>query len=328
MLQNYDQALTEVLKSEGGYSNDPGDPGGPTNFGITIADYRRYINSNGTALDVRRMSLADAKRIYKSAYWDALNCDGLPSGVDYCVFDYGVNSGIGRAKKILDRYAAVKDPATLINTICNERMAFLRSLRTFSIFGRGWTARVAHVRQVAIAMAQSAPIPQHITRAWISFGMGGASLDPAGGEAYLVQRCQAIGIDTRHSPYQWNDLQTIANDISLSNTKVIVGGDSLGANSAPHIAALTKNNIDLLFGFQPSNWGEKVLVPANVAVAVCIYNPVWFETLGMGNYPWALAEGNHRTKLIVYPIEAPHPDDIGHSQDIVFNYIKEIHSAH
>jgi lysozyme family protein len=337
MKENYEQALTEVLKSEGGYSNDPGDPGGPTNFGITINDYRSYINAHGTAQDVRRMTLDQAKTIYKSKYWDAVGCDLLPSGIDYCVFDYGVNSGIGRAKRILGEFPTVikTDPVKAINAICDERINFLRRLGTFRRFGQGWTTRVAHVRALSIVMAHKVttptatiPVVQHLTRAWISFGMGGSVFDPAGGEKQLVERCKGIGIDTRNSPYQWSDINAIVADIDKSDTKIIVGGDSLGANEAPRIAASTKHNIDLLFGFQPSEWGEHIQVPANVAEAVCIYNPTWIQTIGLGHYPWSLAPGNKRTKLSLIPIEAPHPDDWGQSQDIIFKRIKEIHSGH
>jgi lysozyme family protein len=82
---------------EGGYRNHPRDPGGRTNWGLTLGDYRRYIYTHATANDVRTMPVAAAKRIYRAHYWDALRCDELPAGLDYCIFDYGVNSGIGRA---------------------------------------------------------------------------------------------------------------------------------------------------------------------------------------------------------------------------------------
>ncbi len=93
MRSSYDQCLERVLAHEGGYTNDARDPGGPTNFGITIYDYRKYVKRRATAADVQRMSLAEAKGIYRSKYWDALRCDDLPAGVDYTVFDYGVNRG-------------------------------------------------------------------------------------------------------------------------------------------------------------------------------------------------------------------------------------------
>lgn len=169
---SYEQALTRLLRDEGGYTDHPSDPGGPTNFGITLTDARRYWKGNATAEDVRAMSQTVARKIYREQYWNALRCDELPPGVDYAVFDYGVNSGVGRAGKVLrrmlklsDRGSAVSDDVIaaaaktasgdLVIAICAERMAFLKSLKTFSVFGRGWTTRVNGVRIAALAMAQS-----------------------------------------------------------------------------------------------------------------------------------------------------------------------------
>src|SRR6185312_9138273 len=100
---SYEEALRRVLAHEGGYSNHPDDPGGPTNFGITLADYRKYVKPDATAADVRAMRVEEARAIYRRRYWDAQACDDLPAGVDYALFDYGVNSGIGRSGKVLRR---------------------------------------------------------------------------------------------------------------------------------------------------------------------------------------------------------------------------------
>jgi lysozyme family protein len=162
MQQNYNYCLNEVLKSEGGYCNDPGDPGGPTNFGITIADYRMYVKKDATAQDVRNMHLADAQAIYRSKYWNALNCDSLPSGVDYSVFDYGVNSGIGRARSVWNKVKS-DDPVKTINAINDERLAFLKSLRTWSLFGKGWGPRVARVRAGSLNLAKGSSTSVHST---------------------------------------------------------------------------------------------------------------------------------------------------------------------
>lgn len=110
----YDEALRRLLAHEGGYSNHPSDPGGPTNFGITLADYRRYIKPDATADDVRAMSVDQAKAIYRKRYWDAQRCDELPAGVDYSVFDYGVNSGIGRSGKVLRRVVGLPDDTSTV----------------------------------------------------------------------------------------------------------------------------------------------------------------------------------------------------------------------
>jgi lysozyme family protein len=168
----YDEALRRLLAHEGGYTNDAADPGGPTNFGITIYDYRKYVKPDATAADVRAMRVEEAKAIYRAKYWAAQRCDELPAGVDYAVFDYGVNSGIGRSGKVLRRAlklsdsdwhvtdgvlrAARADPTTLIAAICDERLRFLQSLRTWPVFGKGWGRRVAEVETAALAMAAHA----------------------------------------------------------------------------------------------------------------------------------------------------------------------------
>ena len=171
---SYDEALMRVLAHEGGYSNHPSDPGGPTNFGITIHDYRTYVKLNATAADVRAMKIGEAKAIYRGKYWDAMRCGELAPGVDYCIFDYGVNSGIGRAAKALQRLvgtgvdgkigdatiaaARAASAEKLINQICDERLAFLRGLRTWNVFGTGWGRRVREVRAAALAMAAKAAL--------------------------------------------------------------------------------------------------------------------------------------------------------------------------
>jgi len=169
--ENFDDALRRLLVHEGGYTNHPSDPGGPTNFGITIADVRRYLKADASAADVRALRLEDAKGIYRACYWDALRCDGLPAGVDYAVFDYGVNSGIGRSARVLQKLlgvaedgkvgevtlAAVRaaDPGALIRSLCDERLQFLKRLKTWPVFGAGWGRRVAEVRTAALAMAEA-----------------------------------------------------------------------------------------------------------------------------------------------------------------------------
>src|SRR5262249_25392545 len=100
---DYAESIASVLKSEGGYGNHPARPGRPTSLRITIADYCRYAKPGATAQDVRRMQVGEAKLIYRSKYWDALACDALAPGLDYTLFDYGVNSGIARAGKVLRR---------------------------------------------------------------------------------------------------------------------------------------------------------------------------------------------------------------------------------
>lgn len=154
MKNNFNDCLTRLLKDEGGYSNNPNDNGGPTNFGITLIDYRKYINKNGTAANVKGMTVDQARTIYKSKYWDALDCDNLPSGVDYTVFDYGVNSGLGRPRKDLQKFKSLTG-VQLIDAINDERMTFLKAIGVGHNAGflRGWTARVSRVRAYSKVLA-------------------------------------------------------------------------------------------------------------------------------------------------------------------------------
>ncbi|HWP16891.1 MAG TPA: glycosyl hydrolase 108 family protein [Xanthobacteraceae bacterium] len=166
------ESIRRVLASEGGYVNHPSDPGGPTNFGITIGDYRRYMKPDASAADVRVMKVEEATSIYREKYWRAMRCDDLPAGVDYCAFDYAVNSGTGRVPKVLQRVLGVgvtgrfdeatlaaaqkRDPRTLIEAICDERLRFLQGLKTWPVFGKGWGKRVGEVRVAALALADKA----------------------------------------------------------------------------------------------------------------------------------------------------------------------------
>src|SRR5690242_18712533 len=175
MDKNYDEALKRVLAHEGGYTNHPDDPGGPTNWGITIWDARKYWKRDADADDVRAMPLEVAKRIYKSKYWDAMRCDELPSGIDYAVFDFGVNSGPTRALKVLEDIIGVRETGNpddvLIRTVkhlpakpvvtelCDKRLAFLKGLKTWPVFGNGWGRRVAEVRGAALSMADAIEPP-------------------------------------------------------------------------------------------------------------------------------------------------------------------------
>jgi lysozyme family protein len=187
----YDAALGLVLAHEGGYTNHSSDPGGPTNFGITIYDYRKYVKPNATAADVRAMQVSEAKKIYRTKYWDALRCDELPAGLDYAVFDYGVNSGIGRAGKVLRRLlglpadtftvtdavlAAVarRERKQLIIALNDERLAFLQSLKTWPVFGNGWGARVADVKAASLRMADDPPASLRTDAAGHASAGGGA----------------------------------------------------------------------------------------------------------------------------------------------------------
>lgn len=167
MKENYPQALKQVLKYEGGYVDHPKDPGGPTNKGITQAVYDNWRKSQNLSIQsVRAITDSEVAAIYKNLYWDRVSGDLLPSGVDFAVFDFAVNSGVSRAAKTLQAVVGVTQdgvigPATIqaaktyvAMSITNRRLAFMQSLSIWSTFGKGWSARIADVKAQIIALVK------------------------------------------------------------------------------------------------------------------------------------------------------------------------------
>lgn len=169
MNSNFEAALAHVLKSEGGYVNNPADPGGMTNLGCTKAVWEEFVGHPVSEADMRGLTPADVAPLYKRKYWDKVSGDLLPSGLDYAVFDAAINSGPGRAAKWLQEVANVAadgaiGPATLaavnakpvqdmIAQYNDKRLQFLESLPTWATFGKGWGARVASVQSSASQLA-------------------------------------------------------------------------------------------------------------------------------------------------------------------------------
>lgn len=169
------RAMPRILAHEGGKVDDPRDPGGRTNQGVTQAVYSAYRKRLGSPVrDVYDMESYERDAIYKDQYWNAIQGNELPAGLDYVVFDGAVNSGCSRSAKWLQKALGVeqdgqignitlaalngKDIAEVIDDICDIRMAFLKGLKTWSTFGRGWTARVSGVRAVGKAWANKEPV--------------------------------------------------------------------------------------------------------------------------------------------------------------------------
>ena len=169
------RALPRVLAHEGGKVDDPADPGGRTNQGVTQAVYAAYRARLGaSAKDVWDMRPEERDQIYRDQYWSAMRGDDLPAGLDYAVFDGAVNSGVSRSAKWLQQAldvpadghigsvtiaaAQAADTVEVIDRICDIRMAFLKRLKHWPRFGRGWTERVSGVRTIGKALANRTPI--------------------------------------------------------------------------------------------------------------------------------------------------------------------------
>jgi lysozyme family protein len=154
----FDQAFDQLISHEGGYVFDPRDPGGETRYGISKRSY--------PGLDIKNLTLADAKAIYRRDFWDRAQCDRLPPDLAFDVFDAAVNSGIGQAIRWLQRAVGVADDgvvgpltmshiqremdASAIQARFNgHRLEFMTKLSTWDVFGKGWARRIAtNLKQV------------------------------------------------------------------------------------------------------------------------------------------------------------------------------------
>lgn len=168
MNSNFEKALALVLKSEGGFVNNPKDPGGMTNLGCTKTVWEEFVGHPVSEADMRALTPADVAPLYKRKYWDKVSGDNLPDGLDYCVFDAAINSGPGRAAKWLQEVLkvtvdgdigqgtlkALQDLSTdqVIDSYMAKRLAFMQSLPTWSTFGKGWGIRVSAVHDSATGM--------------------------------------------------------------------------------------------------------------------------------------------------------------------------------
>ena len=107
MNSNFQASLAHVLQSEGGYVNNPADPGGMTNLGCTKAVWEEFVGHPVSEADMRGLTPDDVAPLYKRKYWDKVSGDDLPAGLDYAVFDAAINSGPGRAAKWLQEAVGV-----------------------------------------------------------------------------------------------------------------------------------------------------------------------------------------------------------------------------
>lgn len=170
MKSNFERALQDLLSPdrEGGFSNHPDDPGGMTNLGCTKAVWEEFCGHPVTEKTMRSLTPKDVAPLYKRKYWDKVKADELPSGIDYCVFDTAINSGPGRAIKLLQgvvgvdqdgdigpkTLAAVKafDPKDLVQDYSKRRLSFMMDLKNWPTFGKGWSRRVSEVEATALTM--------------------------------------------------------------------------------------------------------------------------------------------------------------------------------
>ncbi len=170
--ERFDRCLAEVLRLEGGYVDDPRDPGGATRFGVTRAVLSEALGREASAGDVAALTPEAAGAIYRRSYWGPMGCAGLPIGLDLVAFDSAVNMGPGAAARLLQSAlgvtadgvvgprtlarAAVLPAADMIRAMSDLRRRRYRTLAGFPTFGRGWLNRTDAVEALALAWAAPA----------------------------------------------------------------------------------------------------------------------------------------------------------------------------
>jgi uncharacterized protein (TIGR02594 family) len=176
----FERALAHVLEMEGGYSEDPYDPGGPTNRGITLSEFARdkgveLTSDNFAALkaELRAIPAATVRRIYRDSYWLAACCPELPPPLALFHFDTAVNQGVTGAARMLQQAVGAEvdseiGPLTLaavaaqpieetLAAYADIRRARYRALPTFWRFGRGWLNRVGATLELAREIVSAMP---------------------------------------------------------------------------------------------------------------------------------------------------------------------------
>jgi len=172
MKENFDASFARIIKSEGGYVNDPADRGGETNLGVTIGAWGAYLGRAIQPGEMAKLTQETVKPFYRAMYWDKVKGDDLPLAVDYSVFDFAVNAGVSRAAKFLQRAVGAVDDGVigsgtlgrvaktntskLLENFADQKQRFYQGLATNNPsqqkFLKGWLARVNHVKSAADSM--------------------------------------------------------------------------------------------------------------------------------------------------------------------------------
>jgi hypothetical protein len=171
MSNSFKECLDLVLKSEGGYVNNPADPGGMTNLGVTKRVWEEYTGHEADEKEMRSLTPEKVAPLYEQKYWRPCYGEVLPRGLDFVVFSMGVNAGPGRSVKLLQQSIGCvpdsiigpttrslilgSDSTTLIAKFSEARREYYRSLKTFPVFGKGWLARVDKEELEALNMAKN-----------------------------------------------------------------------------------------------------------------------------------------------------------------------------
>ena len=173
---NFQRCMDTVLAQEGGFSDDPADPRGPTHFGITTSVLKDWRQSQGltaqdqsvTVDDLRKLGRDEACEIYRTRYWNVLRCDDLPMGVDLLVLDFGITAGTAQSAKMLQQVvgaaadASVGDatiaaakampPRDIVEKVSDRRLEYYQQQPAAQGSIKTWTNRTMAIRKGALDM--------------------------------------------------------------------------------------------------------------------------------------------------------------------------------
>ena len=176
MINNFQKSLDSILKAEGGFSDDPRDPGnhlsdgraGCTNMGVTQAAWEEYVGHKVSVADMKALTKEQVGKFYKSKFWDRVQADALPIGLDFLATSFAINAGVGSSAKLLQKCInaipdgmigprtlqaiAGVDTKELIEKFSKAKEHYYQMLKTFPIYGHGWLNRVASEKTIALAM--------------------------------------------------------------------------------------------------------------------------------------------------------------------------------
>jgi uncharacterized protein (TIGR02594 family) len=235
--------LAHVLLMEGGWTDDPYDPGGPTNFGITLGTLALHRRVSVDAATVgrlrdalRQISSAEIREIYLARYWTRCRADALAPGLALMHFDAAVNHGVGTAARMLQEAAGAEpdgelgadtlkaigatDTGLLIQRYADLRRARYRRLGHFWRFGRGWLARV----DKTLAAAQRLLTPRMTTP------------EPKGDQTMTTNTQIIGGSAASGSAKWWGQSMTVWGAlITAASTVVPVLGPVIGIDITPEV---------------------------------------------------------------------------------------------
>jgi lysozyme family protein len=172
MIENWDKSFLQLMEREGGFSNDPRDPGGMTNLGVTKKSWEKWVKHPVDEAEMRSLTHEKVKPFYKANYWDLIKGDELPSGIDYLTFDFAVNAGIGTSSKLLQRAVGVPDdgaigaktleavakhdPKALLTEFSSRKAKYYEQIvlnhPEQQTFLKGWNNRIAAVQHTVEGM--------------------------------------------------------------------------------------------------------------------------------------------------------------------------------